>query len=312
MVVEHEILQPPADERRPVGERGQRLARRLQQRPRRILGRQRDVLHEADGGNAVLPGVVRRHVGAAHRSRHLALHAQTRGAGGERIERADHQLADGIVPAQRDLPGHRLVGRHRERGGVEDHQPLDLRGVLEGPAKPDHAAPVVHGQGHRRGIVDAGVAQQRLQVVHPRLQGVVVAWRGALVVVRLVRQAHADVVGDDASVAIGQARNERAPVVTPRRIAVQHDHDLAVARAFVQVGHGDAGADFEAAGVCGVAGEVHGGCRGSIRELSGVHSRIIHSWISNPRSWNTLTCLQIIDLQGHQHSGAWAWIRCAP
>ncbi|KAG1382507.1 hypothetical protein G6F59_017849 [Rhizopus arrhizus] len=79
--------------------------------------------------------------------------------------------------------------------------------------------------------------QQRIEVVHARLQGVFVA-----AVVRLVRQAHADVVRHDAAVLVRQAGHQRAPVVAPRRIAVHHHHHLAVARAFVEIVHRQAGA----------------------------------------------------------------------
>jgi hypothetical protein len=54
-------------------------------------------------------------------------------------------------------------------------------------------------------------------------------------IVGLVRQAHADVVGHDAAVLVAQAEHQVAPVEAPRGIAVQHDDDLAVARAFVEV-----------------------------------------------------------------------------
>ena len=95
------------------------------------------------------------------------------------------------------------------------------------------------------GPVDAQVAQQRRHVVDARLQRVGVARAGAGRIVRLVRQAHADMVGHDAAVAIAQAQHQLAPVITPRRVAVQHQHDLAFARTLVQVAHGHARAHLE-------------------------------------------------------------------
>jgi hypothetical protein len=76
------------------------------------------------------------------------------------------------------------------------------------PAEADHAAPVVHGQGHR--AVDTEVREQRSQVVDARLQGVVV-----VAISGLVGEAHADVVGHDASVFVAESRHQVAPVVTP-------------------------------------------------------------------------------------------------
>src|SRR5690606_9240941 len=122
-------------------------------------------------------------------------------------------------------------------------------------AEADHAAPVVHRQRHR--AVDAEVVEQRGEVLHARLQRVVVARHGAGGVVGLVREPHADVVGDDAAVAVGEPGHQRAPVVAPRGIAVDHDHDLAVARALVEVAQFDARAHLEAVARGGIAGEFH-------------------------------------------------------
>src|SRR3546814_157688 len=70
-----------------------------------------------------------------------------------------------------------------------------------------------------------------------------------------------DVVGHDASVAPGQPCHQVPPVVAPRRIAVDHHHHLAVARAFVQVRHGNAGPHLEASRRERVVGEFHRGHR---------------------------------------------------
>ena len=70
---------------------------------------------------------------------------------------------------------------------------------------------------------------------------------------------HYHVVRHDAAIAIAQAEHQVPPVVTPRRIAVQHDHDLAVARTFVEVRQRDAGSDLGALRRKGVIGESEGG-----------------------------------------------------
>jgi len=150
---------------------------------------------------------------------------------------------------KRDLPRHLLRGRHREGGGVEYHQALDLRVVRQRPAEADHAAPVVHGQGHRAG--DAQVGEQRVQVIHARLQGVVVVR-----IIGLVRQAHADMVRHDAAVLVREAGHQGAPVIAPRRVAVDHHHYLAIARAFVEIAHRQTGAHLEAVRMGGVTGQL--------------------------------------------------------
>src|SRR5690606_17708442 len=94
-------------------------------------------------------------------------------------------------------------------------------------------------------------------VVHPRLQRVVVARRRTGRVVGLVAQPHADMVGHDAAVTVAQPEDQVPPVVTPRRIAVQHDDHFAIARAFVQVRHRNAGADFDLPRPEWVIGKIH-------------------------------------------------------
>lgn len=159
------------------------------------------------------------------------------------------------MPAHRDLPRHRLFRRQRERSGIGDHQPLDLRMMRQRPAEPDHAAPVVYRQRDRAG--DAQMPQQRVQVVHARLQRVVVTWLRVGRIVRLVGQAHADMVRHDAAVTVRQAAHQIPPQVAPRRIAVQHHDHLAIARTFVQIRHRNTGTHLKALGSEGIAGVVH-------------------------------------------------------
>jgi len=125
-----------------------------------------------------------------------------------------------------------------------------------GYPEPDHAAPVVDGQRDR--AVDAQTVQKGLQILDPRRQRVVVTRRRALRVVRLVRQSHADVIGHDAAIAVAQAQDEVPPVVAPRGIPVQHHHDLAVARALVEVVHLHPGAYVQTVVSEGIVRKLHG------------------------------------------------------
>src|SRR5690606_1500202 len=130
------------------------------------------------------------------------------------------------------------------------------------------------------------VPEQRGEVLDPRMQGVVVARDRVRRVVGLVGQPHADVVGDDAAVApagsrVRQSCHQRAPVIAPRRVAVDHDHDLAVARTLVEIGHPDAGTDLETLGTGGITRKMHGDawadsdrhCRTGAQPRPGTHRR---------------------------------------
>jgi hypothetical protein len=173
MLVEHEVLQAPADEGGTVGERLAAPRRRLQHRPRRSPGSsgmscmKRMVLMR-------FPAVVRRHVGAAHVGRHLAgWYPTTPAPRGERLKRRISQ-PPGLESRPIAICQGIACSRQRERAVLVITSRLTCAGAQR-PAEADHAAPVVHGQGHRgRRCRDA---QQRLQVVDPRLQGVVVARR---------------------------------------------------------------------------------------------------------------------------------------
>ena len=87
----------------------------------------------------------------------------------------------------------------------------------------DRAAPVVREQ-RRAGQIES--LDDFAQVVDPLLKRVVV-------VLRLVRQAAADVIDGDAAIAITQAENQVPPVKRPGRIAV--DEQQRLAGAFIDV-----------------------------------------------------------------------------
>ena len=90
----------------------------------------------------------------------------------------------------RERPRQRLAGRDRERAGVEDEQLVDALDVVDGPGQRDGAAPVVHDERHR--LVEAETVDELAEVGDPARERVRVLRRR-----RLLRPAHADVVGRD-------------------------------------------------------------------------------------------------------------------
>ena len=86
----------------------------------------------------------------------------------------------------------------------------------------DHAAPIVQHQ--RQVVPDTEMIEQCLQVLDAAGQGVVVVG-----IVGFVGQAAADVIGNDDAPAAAQAENQRAVEKGPGRVAVEHDHWLALA-----------------------------------------------------------------------------------
>ena len=124
-----------------------------------------------------------------------------------------------------------LAGEADGVRAVGVHEAHELAAHLAGEDHADH----VHGLlgGHAQAAAelgrDAEAVEHGVEIVDARLQRVRIAR-----IIRLVRQAHADVVGHDAAVAVAQPEHQVAPVVTPRRVAVQHQHHLAIARALVE------------------------------------------------------------------------------
>jgi hypothetical protein len=206
--VEDEVAQAPAYKGGAIRKLVQAAAGFDDQRPRGIAVAQGNVLHEAQRADRIAPAGVRNGVGATDRSGQTAFGAQPCGAAREQVECTDQEAADPRIASQRQLPRHRLGRRQRKCGGVEHDQPLHLRQVRQRPAETDHAAPVVHDE--REGTGDAERSEQGREVVDARLQRVAVR-----IVAGLVGQAHADMVGHDAAIAVTQAEHEMAPVVTP-------------------------------------------------------------------------------------------------
>ena len=180
---------------------------------------------------AVVPAVVRRDVGGAHRRAASAACAEARGAARESVEAADQPARRaGVSRPSHSRQGMRLAAGSGNAAVLRMTRRFDARGVLERPAEADHAAPVVHRQRHGRR--DAQVVEQALEVVDARLQRVGVLRHRS----RLVGQAHADVVGHDAAVLVAQAQHQLAPVDSSRTgLPCSITHDFAVARTLVQV-----------------------------------------------------------------------------
>ena len=85
--------------------------------------------------------------------------------------------------------------------------------------------PIIPPQSWRTRVILSSMlemVEEPLQVIDPPLQGVVVT-----VVTRLVGEAAADVVRDDAAVAAAQGEDQVAVVEGPGGVAVEHDHRLA-------------------------------------------------------------------------------------
>ncbi len=191
----------------------------------------RDVPRPLQGG----PAALRRRVGRPVAVVHL------RGQPGQGRRRQDaldegvaleHQLLAVVgAHALEDALGRaRPVGpQQRRHDRLGEGQPPDAVGVPAGPVEAERPAPVVQHQGHP-------VAELQLlqQVVEERRVGGEPVGAPARVG-QLVRLAHADQVGGDAPAQPAQVRDDPAPQVGRRRVAVQQ-HDR-VAPAGVHVGH---------------------------------------------------------------------------
>ena len=110
--------------------------------------------------------------------------------------------------------------------------------VLRGPSHANHPAPVVKHEGDF--LRQLRVADERVEVGDAAGEGEFVVR-----VVGLVREAAADVVGDDGAALPAQAEHELAVVEGPGRVAVDH-HD-GFARALIEVVQADAVAIEEVA-----------------------------------------------------------------
>ena len=75
----------------------------------------------------------------------------------------------------------------------------------------------------------AEVVEEGFQIIHTAFEGVFI-----LVIVRLVGEATADVVRGDTAIVVLQGGDEVAIVEGPRRVAMDHNHGVALA--FVHVG----------------------------------------------------------------------------
>ena len=89
-----------------------------------VAGRQRDVLDEAEGGDAVPPRVVGEPVGLPQLGRHrVALAADKGGGEAEGVEAAHEQGAEPGVAAELQGERETLLLRQVEGRGIEDDQP---------------------------------------------------------------------------------------------------------------------------------------------------------------------------------------------
>ena len=130
--------------------------------------------------------------------------------------RALDDLADGQVggPLGEVAPGHEALAHPAgEEPGVQHHEPRDAVGVLDRPAQPDRAAPVLDDDGDVLEVERVEVAADRLDVAVVRVPALVG---------RLVGAAEADEVGADHAVPARDEPVEHVPVeVAPARLAVE-------------------------------------------------------------------------------------------
>ena len=226
MAVEDEVALAPADQHRPVAEHVQAGRRVAHDAVSPVARSERDVLDEAQGGNAVGPAVVGRAVGVADRSRQgLAGARRPRRAARETVQASHHQRPQRRVADQPQLPREGLRPRQVKGGRVEDHQPPDPLGVVHRPGEPDHAAPIVHDEVE---ALEPELVHEPGEVGDPPLERV-----GVAIVAGLVGGAAADVVGDHHAVVRAQRPHQVAVVEGPRGVAVDRHHRLAMA--FVEI-----------------------------------------------------------------------------
>ena len=72
--------------------------------------------------------------------------------------------------------------------------------------------------------MNAEVLEEPFEIVHPLLEG-----EGIVGIGRFVRQATADVVGDDGPIAVAQFPHQLPIVERPAWVAVKHDDRIALA-----------------------------------------------------------------------------------
>ena len=119
------------------------------------------------------------------------------GGAGKTVQAAHQQRPQQRPAADGDAQRQAWRGKG---GGVEQHRAGHLLRVSAGPAHADGAAPVVHDQPDRAGI-ERG--EQVIEVVQVVAQPVGVR-------LRLVGKPAAEMVGDNAAVAVAQGRHQVA------------------------------------------------------------------------------------------------------
>ncbi len=196
----------------------------LQHLPAGMVSLQRDVAHEAEDGDAVMPRIVGCQVAGTDGRREAF---GVMGGPGQR------QARKGIEPAQQHVAQDRQAAQldaQREDGlvkggSIEDDQASYVIGVARGITHADRAAPIVKDESD---ILQCQRVDQLLQVGNVLGQAVVI-------VLRLVREAAADVVGHDDAILLAERRDQVAVIEGPGGIAVQHHDRRRLGWPFVEV-----------------------------------------------------------------------------
>ena len=154
-----------------------------------------------------------------------------------------------------------MLTRPGEEAGVQDDEPRDAVGVLDGPAQPDRAAPVLDDDRHAVEVERVEVAADRLDVA---VVGVPALVGG------LVRAAEPDEVGAHDAMAARDELVEHVPVEeAPARLAVEaHDRRPVPLVEVVQA----QAVDLD---VVGLVGEARQGLEALVRRAEHVHGVVL-------------------------------------
>ncbi len=215
-VGEHRIPRPPQQEDRDLAELREPGDHRLQARPARVVGFERDVGDEVPDRPPPVRRAVRRSQGRTHlgrqcRPRHRAGAPDEGGRG--HADGAAQQLGAG-QPDQ-----SRSVRSRYGDAGVGQDDAAQLPAVPERPAESDGTAPVVGDQHH--GAVDAQGVGEPVEVVDPLGHPPRSATR------RAFRPPHPQLVGCDHPPPRRRGGEEPPPQVGPGGVAVQAQHRAA-------------------------------------------------------------------------------------
>ena len=229
----HEVALAPEQQDRCLGEAGQSGLDGADRIPGRIARCQWDVLDEAERRETIRGSVVRRTVGVTDDLRHPLRGRHPGRAAREEVGLPNQPARDSGVAHEGERRRHSHSVGEMEGRSVHQHDSGDARGVPRGPAHRDHPAPIVSDE--RNPAPGHDVGEPCLEIVDAGGERVAIS-----LVVWLVREPAANVVGHQHTVPVPQRENEIPVVEGPGWIAVDH-HDgfgrdaVDFTRAFVEI-----------------------------------------------------------------------------